>query len=454
MNYLRFLVAVTLLSVLAACGGGGGSGCNNAFGSLANCSTTPANVASGAPVAKVTGNTTALTGTPVHLDGSQSTSSNNAKLTYTWKVLASPEATLPAPVTSNDPLFTLTVAQSGPYVISLTVTDGKLNSEPAVVTVKASDENFPPVANAGTDQNVTVSTTNLVKLDATGSTDPNTSDKRTYQWAWVSRPDAAVSATPPVNFDLATSAQPKFMPSFPGVYVASLVVRDDKGLSSAIAYVRVTVTEPVVTNARPVAVAGPDQFIYVTPGTAVNVSVALDGSASSDANNDVLTFKWKLNAPSGSTAVLSSAAPASAGKPVFVANVLGTYVATLVVNDSKVDSDSVAITRITVSETNVAPTAVPVATPSLVLTTDAIKLVTLDGSASTDINRDRLTYRWLITSVPTGAAPVTLTPDATNPAKASFTPATVGTYVATLIVNDGKLDSPVTTVPITYRTGP
>jgi hypothetical protein len=375
-------------------------------------------------------------------------------LTYTYKVLASPEAKLPAPVTSRDPRFTLAVSQSGIYVISLTVSYGNLNSEPAVVTVKASDENFAPFANAGVDQNVTVSTSNLVTLDATGSTDLNTNDKLTYQWAWVSRPEAAVSAKPPVDFDSATSSKPKFMPSLPGDYVASLVVRDDKLLSSAIDYVRVTVTEPLVTNARPVAVAGAEQFIYVAPGTAISAAVTLDGSASTDANNDVLTYKWKLSAPSGSTAVLSTAAPATAAKPAFVANVLGTYVATLVVNDSKVDSESVAITRITVSETNVAPVGVGAATPSLVLTTDASKLVTLDASASTDANRDKLTYKWLITSVPTGAVAVTLTVDPTNAAKASFSPATVGVYVATLIVNDGKLDSVVTTVPITYRTGP
>lgn len=459
MKHLKLLGAVALLSVLAACGGGGGNDCNNAFGSLANCSSAAGNAAPVvpaalvAPVAVVTGKTTALTGSTVTLNGSSSTSSNNDQLTYTYKVLASPEATLPPPVTSKDPLFNFTVAQSGTYVVSLTVSSGNLKSEPAVLTLKASDANFPPIANAGVNQNVTVSTTNLVTLDGTGSIDLNTNDKLTYEWAWVSRPEAAVAAKPPVNFDSPTSSKPKFMPSVPGDYVASLVVRDDS-LTSMIAYVRVSVTEPVVSNARPVAVAGPEQFIYVAPGTAINASITLDGSASTDANNDVLNYKWKLSAPSGSTAVLSTAAPASAAKPVFVANVLGTYVATLVVNDSKVDSESVAQTRVTVSETNVAPVAVGVATPSLVLSTDTNKLVTLDGSASTDANRDKLTYRWLITSVPTGAAAVTLTVDPTNAAKASFTPATVGVYVATLIVNDGKLDSVVTTVPITYRTGP
>ena len=207
-----------------------------------------------------------------------------------------------------------------------------------------------------------------------------------------------------------------------------------------------TVTEPLVANARPVAVAGPNQFINVTPGAAVNVPVTLDGSASIDANNDVLTYKWTLSAPdvpSGSTAVLSSAAPATAAKPVFVANVLGTYVATLVVNDTKVDSE-VAQTRITVSETNVAPVASATATPTTVslAAAAAAKLVTLDGGGSTDVNRDALTYTWTMTSFPGATAPA-LTVDLINKAKATFTPTVAGVHVITLVVSDGKLSSPM-----------
>ena len=453
MKHLKLLGAAALLSLLAACGGGG-SGCNNALGSLANCSSSSGSGAgNAAPVAVISSSPTALTGTTVTLDGSSSTDLNNDKLTYTWKVLASPESVLPTPVTSSDPRFMITVSRSGPYVFSLTASDGKLSSEPAVVTVTASDENFKPVARAGDNQEVIVSTTTPVTLDGTGSTDQNPNDKLSYQWEWVSRPDAAVTAIPPVNFDSATSAKPKFIPSVPGVYVASLTVSDGY-LRSAISYVRVTASLPVVANARPIAIAGPNQYISVAPGVPVSVPVTLDGSASTDANNDGLTYKWTLSAPSGFTGQLSSVSPASPAKPVFVANVLGAYVASLLVNDGKIDSELVSQTRITVSETNVQPVAVPVASPSVVLTTDTNKLVILNGSASTDANRDKLTYRWLMTTVPTGATAVVFGPDPsdpTNAAKVSFTPTTVGIYVATLIVNDSTLDSVVATVPITYK---
>jgi hypothetical protein len=62
----------------------------------------------------------------------------------------------------------------------------------------------------------------------------------------------------------------------------------------------------------------------------------LDGTGSTDANGDTLTYKWTLTTrPAGSAATLSSI---SASKPTFNAEVAGIYVATLVVNDGKVDS--------------------------------------------------------------------------------------------------------------------
>jgi hypothetical protein len=70
----------------------------------------------------------------------------------------------------------------------------------------------------------------------------------------------------------------------------------------------------------------------------------LDGSGSSDANNDVLTYQWILvSKPNGSTAQSNNAAIA---KPTFVADVSGIYVWSLVVNDGAINSlaDSVAVT--------------------------------------------------------------------------------------------------------------
>lgn len=90
------------------------------------------------------------------------------------------------------------------------------------------------------------------------------------------------------------------------------------------------------TNVAPIANAGVAQNVVVG-----NV-VTLDGSASSDANSDPLTYAWALTSkPAGSTATLSSSTLA---KPTFTADVAGMYVVSLVVNDGKLTSTSVSNT--------------------------------------------------------------------------------------------------------------
>ena len=119
MKHLKLLGAAALLSLLAACGGGG-SGCNNAFGSLANCSSTAPNVA---PVALAGAGQSVLTGSVVTLDGSASSDVNNDTLTYKWTLVAVPAgsaATLTG-ATSAKPTFTADL--SGTYVASLQVND-------------------------------------------------------------------------------------------------------------------------------------------------------------------------------------------------------------------------------------------------------------------------------------------------------------------------------------------
>lgn len=99
---------------------------------------------------------------------------------------------------------------------------------------------------------------------------------------------------------------------------------------------------PEVCNFEPVANSG------VAQNVAAGSAVTLDGSASSDANSDSLSYAWTLTTkPAGSTAVLSSTTLA---RPTFVADVVGTYVASLVVNDGKSSSGN-STTTITAAST-------------------------------------------------------------------------------------------------------
>ncbi|MFA9216249.1 MAG: PKD domain-containing protein [Sphingomonadaceae bacterium] len=89
-------------------------------------------------------------------------------------------------------------------------------------------------------------------------------------------------------------------------------------------------------NQAPLAQAGPAQTVLA------GATVTLAGSGS-DPEADVLTYAWSFTRPAGSAAALQNAHVAT---PTFVADIAGTYSATLVVNDKLHDSApaSVSIT--------------------------------------------------------------------------------------------------------------
>lgn len=88
-------------------------------------------------------------------------------------------------------------------------------------------------------------------------------------------------------------------------------------------------------NTTPVANAGSAQTVVA--GT----MVTLNGSASSDANGDTLTYLWALIAkPAGSTANLNSV---TAVNPTFTADIAGTYVSSLTVNDGQLNSATATV---------------------------------------------------------------------------------------------------------------
>lgn len=107
-------------------------------------------------------------------------------------------------------------------------------------------------------------------------------------------------------------------------------------------------------NTAPVANAGQAQTVVI------GSSVTLNGTGSNDAEKDPLTYLWTLTSkPLGSSASLPSS---TSSQPSFTPDVLGDYVATLVVNDGKLNSvaSNVTITAKAVSFSSLPPATAPV----------------------------------------------------------------------------------------------
>lgn len=98
-------------------------------------------------------------------------------------------------------------------------------------------------------------------------------------------------------------------------------------------------------NTPPVASAG------AAESASINTVVNLDGSKSSDANGDVLSYAWTVtDRPAGSNVALAT--PTSA-KASFIPDVAGVYTATLVVNDGRPNGTSSTTVSITATAVNV-----------------------------------------------------------------------------------------------------
>jgi len=355
-------------------------------------------------------------GSTVTLDGSASTNpSGTGTLTYSWAFTQRPagsNATLTNP-TSVKPTFVIDAP--GNYVIALTVSNGTASSTSSVTV---STSNTKPVANAGPNQTVNIGST--VVLNGSGSSDVD-GNPLTYAWTLTSKPTGSSAVLSGAN-----TVSPTFVADRRGSYTAQLIVNDGTVDSNAS-----TVTITVQGNTAPVANAGPNQSVNI------GSLVQLNGSASTDADGDPLTYRWSLiTVPSGSAATLSSTTTVN---PTFTADKAGTYVAQLIVNDGTVDSAPATVT-ITTNAPN-APTAN--AGPNQTVARNTV--VTLNGSG-TDPQNLPLTFQWSLISKPTNSAATLSSTTIANP---TFKVDLPGNYVAQLVVNNGTLSSAPSTVTIT-----
>ena len=321
-------------------------------------------------------------------------------------------------------LATQLIACGGGGSAVLGALPGALNSSSPVTE--------PPIANAGITQNVSLGfvsgvASKLVTLDGLGSSGPNSNFGLSFAWTLTKPTDSTAVLSSAIE------PRPTFTADKVGTYTAQLIVKSGN-LESKPSVVTIVAS---VTNSAPVAVVGRDQNVVFGP----SAIVTLDGTYSTDADKDQITYEWALfERPTGSAAKISEQDKTSP-RPTFIADVKGRYVAHLTVSDGKTksvcDLDLNKITRpqclafVTADVANAQPVAKAGEDKNVAINT----LVSLDGTNSTDDNFDTLTYKWNW-MYHASTTPPTLSSD-TSP-KPTFTPTVAGIYVLTLVVNDGK----------------
>ena len=374
-------------------------------------------VSNSAPVANAGPDQTAVVTRVVTLDGSASSDGDGDALSYQWSFVTRPAGSAAA---LSDPAAespTFLVDRPGTYTARLVVNDG--GSASAADTVTVTTINTAPVANAGPDQTVAVGES--ATLNGSASSDAD-GDPLSYAWSLQSRP--AGSSASVVS---ASSVTPTIAVDRPGTYVLRLIVNDGQTSSAADTVAISTV------NSAPVANAGADQTAFVTQ------TVTLNGGGSSDVDGDAVTFSWTfVSRPAGSAAVLSNAASV---QPTFAVDRPGSYRVRLIVSDGALSSVADVVDIQTVN-------SAPVANAGADQAGYVGQSVTLDGSASTDVDGNALSYVWSLTSRPAGSTAALADATAVMP---TFTLDRAGVYVAQLIVNDGTVSSVADTVTVTTR---
>ena len=287
------------------------------------------------------------------LDGSASHDLDGDSLSYIWNWTV---GSRPYQTSGVSPTIHL---PEGQHLITLVVHDGQVYSSSDSVSITVSQGNRPPVAEAGPDQAVTVSTGGLaqVRLDGSGSYDLD-GDALVYTWNWtVGNQARQASGVSPL---IQLSA---------GQHIITLVVHDGKANSAPDA-VTIAVTQG---NRAPVADAGPDQAVSASTGGLTQVT--LDGSGSYDLDGDPLQYIW--------TWTVANQPYQTSGVNPTIQLPEGQYRIDLVVHDGQVYSTSDSVT-ITASQANRRPVADAGPDQTVYAQASGQASVALDGSGSHD----------------------------------------------------------------------
>lgn len=271
--------------------GGGGPSCYDCHGELWGGGNSPPVVDPGGPYSGVVG-------VAIEFDGSGTTDADGDLLVYLW-VFGDGSETFPSQMPTTSHVY----EAAGTYTAFLTVTDG-VNfpvMEEFEVVITEDNLNLPPVVDPGDSYSGIAG--QPLQLDGSGTVDPD-GDPLEFLWDFGDGNQSSTSSSPLVSHTYSAA----------GAYTATLTVSD--GVNDPVSeQVAVDIAPP---NTPPVADPGGPYS-----GT-VGEAVEFDGSGSSDADGDTLTFLWDFG--DGST-------PSAEAVASHTYSSAGNYTATLTVSD-------------------------------------------------------------------------------------------------------------------------
>ncbi len=366
----------------------------------------PSITATSSPASPQPGTLVNLSSTTVDSDSSSN------QLNYVWTQTAGPTVTLSSPNTADTTFTVPAVTSATALTFTVRVTDETGLSDIATTTVNAQQAeviNRAPIANAGVDQ--TVSSSSQTQLNGSTSSDPD-GDVLTYRWT------QATSDSYHVTLNSTTSSRPQFIsPAISELQADlhfTLQVTDTHGAQSSddvIIHITRTKTAPVA-------------ILSVRSGTtfSAGTEITLDGSSSTfDSTTSVRQFRFR-HIPSNSSdlplTINQTSSSASLARVTLPSTISATrdYRFELIVNDGTADSaaDTVVVQSVVTQPTST-PTATPTATPTsttapaptcstdlplavagsnITTANTPGKIITLNGSLSTDPHGLPLTYYW------------------------------------------------------------
>ncbi|WDE09454.1 LysM peptidoglycan-binding domain-containing protein [Thalassomonas haliotis] len=333
------------------------------------------------------------------------------ELKYHWHVLEQPQGSVLSYPVSSTHHITFTPRVAGNYLLELVIKNASDSFMPLQLHYQVEPAINRPSASVFAWQTALVG--RPLKIDSAITCETG-NEALTYFWT-LDRPEGSSA-----ELDSPRALSPCFTPDIAGTYTGQLIVNDGKANSLP---ARATWVARPIPLRDPVAHLGQDQYLYT------GESVLLDGRKSHELPADKAEYRWVIaQKPPGSQAILEGVSLAT---PLFTPDVDGSYIIELTVCDEY--NRSTPLRTIYIASN---PDQHPVAkiNPGYTALTDTRIELSSDGSSELD---DNIRYCWTLRT-PADSQIVLSGDSVTNP---SFIPDVEGTYIVTLVVNDGKRES-------------